>query len=305
MPLAQDPLQLFGLLFCIGAGVRLAPVVEPAGPVFADHARLVGAELDQFVERAFGLAGGEVHHRQGVRQGAVGEHVGAVGGEQQGVVEAGLDVHGAVVGHVGVVVVVGAVFVLDLHGDDRPAVVIEQRTHLVGHGIQIGLAGGEKARVAAAHADVVLAEQPGGVAAGFPLGAGVGAGPQDHVEALRGGLAYERGHVVVAGEVEPALLRLDQVPEHVGLHRVQAQCARLLQAVFPVVTRDALEMDGAGEQLIRLAVAHELRALGAEAGPGVGVGGTGGDGKCQREGQDEGAEGAAQHGRFSAVTSDE
>ena len=78
MALAQDPLEFFGLLLGIGAGVRLAPVIEPAGPVFANHARLVGAELDQFVECALCFARRKIHHRQGVRQGAVGEHVGAV-----------------------------------------------------------------------------------------------------------------------------------------------------------------------------------------------------------------------------------
>ena len=203
------------------------------------------------------------------------------------------------------VVVVGAVFVLDLHGDDRAAVMVKQRMHLFGHGIQIGLAGSEKARVAAAYADVVLAEQPGWIPTGFPFRAGVRAGAQDHVEALRGGLAHERGHIVVGVEIELPLLWFDQVPEHVGFYRVQAQRTRFLQAVFPVGTRNALEMDGTGKHLVRLAVAHELRALGGEGGPLVIAGGRGGDGQCDGQGQDKRGKRGTQHGQFSAMTNDE
>lgn len=193
------------------------------------------------------------------------------------------------------VVCVRAVFVLDLHGDDRPAVVVEQRLHLFGHRIQIGLAGSKKAWVAAAHANVALAEQPGRIPAGFPLCAGVRAGPQDDIQPLRGSFLHERGHVVVAGKIELALLRFHQIPEHVGFHRVQAQRTRFLQAVFPVGARNALEMDGAGKQLIRLAVAHELCALRAEVRPALGVCGCSSDRQREGERQNERCKGGTQH----------
>ena len=125
MALAQHPFQFLGLLLGVGASVRLAPMVEPASPVFTDHSRPARLEFFQLFECALGFAGCEVHHRQGVGEGAIGEHVGAVGGEQQRFVKTGLHEQLAIGLHVGLVVVVGAVLVFDLYRDDRTPVAIE------------------------------------------------------------------------------------------------------------------------------------------------------------------------------------
>ncbi len=68
-------------------------------------------------------------------------------------------------------------------------------------------------------------EEPGGEAAELPLGAGVGAGAEDDVEAFFLGGFDEGGEVVVAGEVEVAGGGLVDVPEDVGGDGVEAHGA--------------------------------------------------------------------------------
>ena len=156
---------------------------------------------------------------------------------------------------------------------------------MLGNGFQVRAAGGEKTRIAATHPHTWLGEQPGRIAAGFPFGADIGTGAQDHVEALRSGLAYEGGDVVVALEVEFAALRFHQIPEYVGLHRVQAERTRFLQTVLPVGAWYALEMNRAGDDLVGLAVAGEVGGFGRKSRPSIFS--AGGEGQQQRERHDE------------------
>ena len=100
------------------------------------------------------------------------------------------------------VLAVEAVFVFDLHHEDRAAVRDLQRAEHAADLLQIFFRGVEVTRIAGAELDVVVFEQPPGQAAHFPFGAGIRAGPQNHPQAfLLRDAAKFRG-VGLAGPVE-------------------------------------------------------------------------------------------------------
>ena len=71
----------------------------------------------------------------------------------------------------------------------------------------------------------------------------------------------EGGDIVAPTEIELAGARFDSVPEHVAGYRIQTHGACFCQTVMPVLTRDALEMHGASDDLIRLARTDEVIAF--------------------------------------------
>ena len=151
------------------------------------------------------------------------------------------------------------VLVLHLHGQDRPA-----------------LAGEAAAEVFAQHAQpprglpqhrLAPGPQPGPgqpaeprrEAAEVDLRAAVRAHPQDHVEPGVRGLVDEAAQVQPAREVVDATLALVEVPEDVGLDRVEAQPPRALEELRPHCWCRARVVDRAREQQHAPAV-HEQRA---------------------------------------------
>ena len=163
--------------------------------------------------------------------------------------------------HVVAVVAVGAVFILHLHRDDRPTTRRHQRRQLLTQTLQIGVRRREVSRVLRTHPQVRIGKQPRGKTARLPLGADIGARPQDYIQAL--GLRHpDKGHHIVgSAEIEVAALRFHRVPEHVSFDGVQTHRTRLAQAVAPVLGWNALKVDRAGNDLIRLARANEVIVL--------------------------------------------
>ncbi len=86
--------------------------------------------------------------------------------------------------HVGVIVAEGAVLVFDLDGDDGAAIADLQGSQLFAEAKEPAARRLHEFWVGAAHDDAALLEQPCRVTAPLPLGADVGAGAQDHVEAF-------------------------------------------------------------------------------------------------------------------------
>ena len=78
--LAKHPVEFRGLLRAVGLVVLFAPVIEPAGPVFAAHVRAVGAKRVEGGETVLRFAGAEVDDGRQFRKRAVGNLLGAVGG---------------------------------------------------------------------------------------------------------------------------------------------------------------------------------------------------------------------------------
>ncbi len=236
-------------------------MIEPAGPVFAGHARLIGPKCLELRKRVFRLAGTEIDHRQHAGQCVVAQQVRAIGGEQQIGAEAGAIQRLMDLLHVRAIVAVGAVFVLDLHGDDRPAMRGHQRRQFLAQPLEVAFHRLQIFRILRAHVQMRIGEQPSGEAARFPFGAYIRARAKDHVQPLFLRHAYEGGHVVVAAEIELAWLGFDRVPVNVGGDGIEAHRTCFPQAVLPVRARDALEVHRAGNDLVNPAGPNEMIAL--------------------------------------------
>src|SRR5947207_3032998 len=65
--LAEHPFQFFGFALAAHLVMLLAPVIEPAGPVFARHLRTVGSDGAEGGEAVPRFASAEVDHRGQVR----------------------------------------------------------------------------------------------------------------------------------------------------------------------------------------------------------------------------------------------
>ena len=77
-----------------------------------------------------------------------------------------------------------AVFVLHLHRDDRAAARDLQRSQLPAQALQPALRRTQKFFIGAAQHDLRIGQKPRRQAAQIPLGAGIRAGPQDHIKSL-------------------------------------------------------------------------------------------------------------------------
>ena len=254
--------------------MRVAPVIEPAGPVLGDEEGLVGLEGGEEIHLFLVLAEAEVDSGEDAGDAAVGEFIAAIDGVEEGAGVAGTEEDVAHVGHVGVGGVgcgdKAAVFVFNLGDDDGAAAADLERGDLLAEASDPALGGDHEGGIVGAegggHARVF--EEPGGEAAELPLGAGVGAGAEDDPEAffLRG--FNEGDEVVVAVEVEVVGGGLVNVPEDVGGDGVEAHGAGHFEAGVPVLAGDAGVVEFAGENLEGLAVEGEVVAFDGE---GVGV----------------------------------
>ena len=267
-----------------GAGlVGVAPGVEPAGPVLGDEEGFAGLEGLEGVEAFFVAAGAEVDSGVDAGKSSGGEIVEAVDGVEEGAGEACFEEDVAHVGHIKVGWIGGgvpaAVLVFHLgHKDGAAAADLEVLNFLakaeepaLGRDHEGGVVGAEGGD----HGGIL--EEPCGEAAELPLGAGVGAGAEEDVEAFFLGGADEGCEVVVAVEVVVARGGLVDVPEDVGGDGVEAHGACHFQACVPVLAGDAGVVELAGEDLERLAVEEELVAPDDEGvlrgGAGLGCGG--------------------------------
>ena len=236
-----------------------APVVKPAAPELHAHQRL-DAVRGHDGEALLRLRA-EVAGLEDALRAAAGEHVvlRAVGGEERHV-DAALCHRVAQRGQVGLVVAVGAVFVLDLHHQHGAAVGHLQRNQARDQLVVVGEHVLHIGRIAAAQPHAVLLEQPGREAAELPFAADVGRRAEDDVEPNLLRQAHERGHVAPAAEVKLTPAALMEVPGNVGLHGVAAHGLELEEPVAPVLRHDAEIMDGAGDDLEPFSVEVEVVA---------------------------------------------
>ena len=103
-----------------------------------------------------------------------------------------------------------------------------------------------------------VTEQPGGQPAVVPLGADVGTGPDDGVHPGLGDQAQETIEIQAPGKVELPWRRRVRVPREVGLDRVQAHPAGLVDPVGPEIRVHAEVVQCTRDQLDRLAVEQEV-----------------------------------------------
>src|SRR5262249_24722153 len=156
--------------------VRVAPEIEPSGPVLSGEERLTGTEFCLRLERGLSAAAAEVHSDVDTINGTASESPGRVDGVEERFGEADAVEEIVQLAHVGVVVGEVAVLVLNLCGEDGAAVVELERSDLLGEAADPALDGDHEGGVGAAeccgHARVF--KEPGGKAAELPLGTAVG-----------------------------------------------------------------------------------------------------------------------------------
>lgn len=258
--LAEHPLVFGRIGGCVGDVVVFAPVIEPAGPVFTGHEGAIRTESLEFYKFLLRIAGTEVDDGGKFRKRAFGKLVSSVGGVEQGAGrgEAGVEERGFYGFHVGVVITEGTVFVLDLDGDDGTAILNEKRANLAGETREPVIHGSDVFRIGGPEREGAVFQEPGGIAAELPLGADVGAGTEDDVEAFLLSFADVFGNVVLAGEVVDTGAWFVEVPEDVGGDGVQAHGAGHAEAGAPVSTWNAGIVHFAGENLVWMAIELEL-----------------------------------------------
>nr|GEU28650.1 HTH-type transcriptional regulator PtxR, putative [Tanacetum cinerariifolium] len=253
-----------------GVGAALvgrAPGVEPSRVIFAAHARAF-LHLVQRLEAGCRIAA-EVRHREQFLDVGLDHGVGGIALEQRHI-ETAIEQHLAHGAHVVEVLAEEAVFVFDLHHQDRTAVRDLLPAQHPAHFLHPAPGRGHIALVAGAQEAVAgMLEQPPGQAAHFPLGARVRAGTQNHPQAFLLRQAAEFHGIALAGPVVFPFAPFVVIPEQVGAHGIEAHGLDGLEAVAPVFARHAGKMHFAAADLDPFAVERE-----------VGVG----DGKARRGG---------------------
>ena len=128
---------------------------------------------------------------------------------------------GLIIGIAAGVVAVAAVLVLHLHGEDGTAIGTQQGLYQFEYLQKVRPQPAQKPGIAAPQGDAVL-EQPGGQSAQVPLGADVGAGPQDHIQPQFLGGFDVFHQIQPPGEVKFSLFALMEVPAAVGFQGIEA-----------------------------------------------------------------------------------
>ncbi len=252
--LAEHPFQFGGLFRTVGLVVLLAPVIEPARPVFAAHVRTVGPERIEDAKALFGVAGSKIDDRRQFGKRAVGDLLRTVGGVKHIGGQAVLFERLLQRCHVRVVVAEGSVLVLHLDGNDGAAVAHQQRSDLLAKPCEPAIDGRGVFRIVAAQNKASVLQQPRRVASQFPFRADIGTRAKDDVEALLLGFANVLRYVILAAEVIDARTRLVQVPEDVRRDGVEPHGAGLAEAVAPIDAGYAGIMHFPGNDLVGLAV---------------------------------------------------
>ena len=263
--LAQNPIHLLRLLLRVGVVMLVAPMVEPSRPVLSTHHGAAGAKLLQLGEFFFRLSGTEVNHGVKFGQSSGGQFIAAIGGVEQRFAEARALECGKNALQVNLVIAKRAVFVLDLHRQNWAAARDLQRRQFPAQALQPALGREQEFLVGAAQNHAGIGEKPRGEAAQVPLRAGIRARTQDDIQTFFLRRTDKSRDIGPSAEVVDSGLGFVHVPEYVRRNRVKAHGARFLEAIAPVLARDAFVMQFAGDDLQWLAVEHKVVAFDPDA----------------------------------------
>jgi len=246
-PGSQHRIQFFGNVFRVAGVMLLTPVVEPAVPEFHAEIRPLRAELAA-VGEGFHRAAAEIERLEAFRDRSAQNHpvLRPVRGEQRNV-DPVIEKLLADMLKIRFVVAVAAVFILDLHHDDRAARRAQVLFHPRQHFIEVAVVGGEKGRIHAAEFNSRLDREPGRQPAVVPLRTDVRAGADDGVHPRLVHLVEKRLQVEYPGKVELTRLRLVQIVAEIGLDRVEPHHLRLGDAVRPLRGMNPKIVDGSGK----------------------------------------------------------
>ena len=161
--------------------------------------------------------------------------------------------HVVVVGGAGV-----AVFIFDLHHDQRTAPAHLQVAHLPVDLLDVAPAPLDILRIGGADFHIGIFRGPPRNAAVFDLGAAIRSRAQDRPQAVLAAEFQDVADIGQSGKRKLAFLRLNRVPEQIEADRVQTHCLGLLEARVPVLRLHAAEVHLAREEQCGLAVDEEL-----------------------------------------------
>lgn len=147
------------------------------------------------------------------------------------------------------VMTVAAIFIFDLHGDNRSAAIVLQCRNLRQYHAPVGAHRIQKRFVAAPDLHFRMVHQPPGQPAVVAFTAGVRSRADDHMKPQFPGHAEKCFEVQVVLQPKPALFRFGEVPENVALDAVAAHGCRFLKPVTPAGTRQPEKMNHAGNDL--------------------------------------------------------
>ncbi len=235
-------------------------MVKPAAPQFGADARPLGLELIDAFKLAFRfVVGAEIDAVDQIRKGTVVDHRSTVYRIQLAIEtrRAHLIAYGRHIGHI---LAVRAVFILDLGHQDRSAPVDLQRRQFLPQSLQPAAARRHIGRIKRPRLDRLVRKQPGRIAAAVPFAADIGSGTQQDPQALFLRHPDPSSHIEITGKVKNAWRGLVGVPEHIGAERIQPQAFQLAQAVAPAVARNARIMHLASHEVQRQAIKQELVA---------------------------------------------
>ena len=97
-----------------------------------------------------------------------------------------------------------------------------------------------------AHTHIAVAKKPGGQPAEVPFGAYIRAGSDYCIEPNLLSSLQKTPYIKPPCKIELSLLRLVQIPAHIGFNRVEACRLEFFQSVFPVFGQNAEIVYSAG-----------------------------------------------------------
>ena len=154
------------------------PGIKPTGIKLAAHQGALGLQGAERLEPTGGVFA-EIDDLKEIRAQPIANVPWRIAGEERdgkAAVQEGLPDFA----HIMNVFAIGAVFVFHLDHEDRAALGDLLRPEHTADFLQPGSSRGDVSRITGAQLDVRLFEQPPGQSPAIPLGAGVGAGPQNH-----------------------------------------------------------------------------------------------------------------------------
>ena len=176
-------------------------------------------------------------------------------------VDAAADITVAQVGKVLLVVTVIAVLVLALKHDNGASVGAKKRPHLLKKRVKVGVKMRYVLFIHATNLHLLVALQPPGKSAEFPLRANVRPGADyDHKLVFRR-LFDEGSNIEPSLKAEFVRLRLMQIPSTIGLNAVESHGSHFLKNIVPRIGHIAKIMHRARHQFYRLSVPKELSPL--------------------------------------------
>ena len=254
-PVFQHPFQLLCRPVIIPIRVRVSPYVEPGRIKFSDEVRTAFMETVDTANNI--LAHSSIDRRQRAVHITVRHLSRSVAGNQRHV-EPRLFQHISDSGQVLLIVGIRAVFVFDLHHNDRPAVLDRQRSQLFAQPIDITFAGRQKLRILAPNLHILVFQQPIRITAEIPLGAHVRPRTEQYEQPFALRRADEFGQIGLPAEIEFARLPFMVVPEHIRRHGIQPHRLGPSHPVGPIFFRNTRIVHLSANQLDAFPVQQEL-----------------------------------------------